>query len=176
MLTHAYDSLVPRLLPVFQCCTLKNGRTLKTLKTLKNWEEPGDQATRTIGSSVMHLSILSPTTPCTGTVGGPLGIYRGVARSDPPQGWGFLRANIRLRFRRGRGTVAAPRVLSRDTDLLMAEIADPEEKRALVSLKDRSRVVNFRGGLDKLLSAIRVCFADILGSHAQTDILLQVHF
>ena len=60
----------------------------------------------------------------------------------------------------------------------MADIADPEEKRALVSLKDRSRVVNFRGGLDKLLSAIRVCFADILGSHTQTDILLQVleHF
>lgn len=52
----------------------------------------------------------------------------------------------------------------------MADIADLEEE----SLKDRSRVVNFRGGLDKLLSAIRVCFADILSSHSHTDILLQV--
>ena len=55
-------------------------------------------------------------------------------------------------------------------------MADQGEKRALVSLKDRSRMVSFRGGLDKLLSAIQVCFADVLSGHNQNDLLLQVHF
>ena len=53
-------------------------------------------------------------------------------------------------------------------------MADQEEKRALVSLKDRSRVVSFPCGLNKLLSPIHVCFADVLNGHNQND-LLQAH-
>ena len=47
-----------------------------------------------------------------------------------------------------------------------------EEKKALVSLKERARVVNFYGGLDQLLLEIRNCFADILSG--SEEIVLQV--
>ena len=35
-----FTSLIPRPIPVFQCCMLKNGRRA----TLKNWDGPGDEA------------------------------------------------------------------------------------------------------------------------------------
>ena len=94
------------------------------------------------------------------------GANRGITTIDlstSPEGWGCLLASILVRFRVYIGK--SPR--GWNESIPMADLCE-----ALVSLKERARVVNFYGGLDQFLLEIQNCFADILSD--SEEIVLHV--